>query len=89
MRIIEGILKDSEGIPAGFRRDSLRILQDSSRFLNCSSGSPEESSRMPCGVRILYGFLEDSFRILKRFLKDSLRIPKDSLRISYGVQKIP
>ena len=66
----------------------MRILKDSSRFLKGSSGSPEESSRIPCGVRILNGFLENSLRILKRFLEDSFGTPdgflEDSLKISYG-----
>ena len=63
----------------------MRILGDSLRFLKDSSRSPAESLRIPCGVRILNGFLENSLRILKRFLEDSFGTPdgflEDSLKI--------
>ena len=85
MRIIEGILKDSEGIPWGFRRDSVGILRDSLRFFKDSSNSPAESLRIPSGVRILNGFLVNSLRILKRFLEDSFGTPDGFLEHSLKI----
>ena len=63
----------------------MRILRDSLRFLKDSSKSPAEPLTIPCGVRILNGFLTNSLRILKRFLEDSFGTPDGSLKDSLKI----